>query len=159
MYGPATVDAIEALQEAHGLPTTGTVDKATAAALQSDLAAKGGAIAQEAVASTAAVQQTLKLAGFWDGPVDGEWTPELTEALKDFQTELGVEPTGTVDAATVAALEKAIADGGGRLRVTDVQRVTHRLPPPRAPARRALRRPAPRPNRRAAVTGARAGDE
>ena len=106
---PATVDAIEALQQAHGLPTTGTVDKATAAALQSDLAAKGGAIAQEAVASTAAVQQTLKLAGFWDGPVDGEWTPALTEALKDFQTELGVKPTGTVDAATVAALEKAIA--------------------------------------------------
>ena len=62
------------------------------------------------MASTAAVQQTLKLAGFWDGPVDGEWTPELTEALKDFQTELGVEPTGTVDAATIAALEKAIAD-------------------------------------------------
>ena len=94
VYGPATVDAVEALQEAHGLPGTGTVDKATAAALQDDLAAKGGATAQEAVASTAAVQQTLKLAGFWDGPVDGEWTPALTEALKDFQTELGVKPTG-----------------------------------------------------------------
>jgi peptidoglycan hydrolase-like protein with peptidoglycan-binding domain len=59
--------------------------------------------------ATAAVQQTLKLAGFWDGPVDGEWTPALTDALKDFQTELGVKPTGTVDAATVAALEEAIA--------------------------------------------------
>ena len=106
VYGPATVDAIEALQQAHGLPTTGTVDKATAAALQGDLEAKGGAIAQEAVASTAAVQQTLKIAGYWDGPVDGEWTPELTEALKDFQTELGVKPTGTVDAATVAALRR-----------------------------------------------------
>ena len=111
VYGPTTVDAVEALQQAHGLPTTGALDKASAAALQSDLAAKGGAIAQEAVASTAAVQQTLKLAGFWDGPVDGEWTPELTKALKDFQTELGVKPTGTVDGATVAALEKAIAQG------------------------------------------------
>ena len=110
VYGPATVDAIEALQQAHGLPSTGTVDKATAAALEADLATQGGALAQEAVASTAAVQQTLKIAGFWDGPVDGEWTPELTEVLKDFQTELGVEPTGTVDAATVAALEKAIAE-------------------------------------------------
>ena len=110
VYGPGTVEAVEALQKAHGLPTTGTVDKATAAALQSDLVAKGGVIAQEAVASTAAVQQTLTLAGFWDGPVDGEWTPELTEALKEFQTELGVEATGTVDAATVKALEKAIAE-------------------------------------------------
>ncbi len=83
VYGPATVDAIESLQKAHGLPVTGTVDKATASALQDDLAAKGGAIAQDAVASTAAVQQTLRLAGFWDGPVDGQWTPELTKALKD----------------------------------------------------------------------------
>ena len=86
------------------------MDKATAAALESDLAEKGGVAAEQAVASTAAVQQTLSLAGFWDGPVDGEWTPALTEALESFQAELGVEPTGTVDAATVAALEQAIAD-------------------------------------------------
>ncbi len=110
VYGPETVDAVEALQKAHGLPVTGTVDKATADALAADLAAKGGATAAQEVASTSAVQQTLKLAGFWDGPVDGEWTPELTDALKEFQTELGVEPTGTVDAATIAALEKAIAE-------------------------------------------------
>jgi len=83
VYGPATVDAVEA---------------------------KGGAAAQKALASTAAVQQTLKLAGYWDGPVDGDWTPALTEALKEFQKALGVEPSGTVDAATVAALEEALAD-------------------------------------------------
>jgi peptidoglycan hydrolase-like protein with peptidoglycan-binding domain len=109
VYGPPTVDAVTSLQKAHGLPTTGTVDKATAAALQGDLSAKGGAAAQQAVASTAGVQQVLKVAGYWDGPVDGEWTPELTTALKKFQTDLGVKPTGTVDAATVAAIEKAIA--------------------------------------------------
>jgi peptidoglycan hydrolase-like protein with peptidoglycan-binding domain len=109
VYGPATVDAVEALQKARGLPVTGTVDKATDAALQADLPAKGGAAAQEALASTAAAQQTLKLAGFWTGPVDGNWTPALTEALKSFQTERGVKPTGTVDAATIAALEHAIA--------------------------------------------------
>jgi peptidoglycan hydrolase-like protein with peptidoglycan-binding domain len=112
VYGPATVDAVESLQKTHGLPVTGTVDKATADALQGDLAAKGGAAAQDAVASTAAVQQTLALAGFWEGPVDGEWTPALTKALKEFQTALGVKPTGTVDAATVAALEKALAEAG-----------------------------------------------
>ena len=112
VYGPSTVQAVEALQKAHGLPVTGTVDKATHDALQSDLQAKGGAAAQEELASTAAVQQTLKLAGFWDGPVDGRWTPALTEALKEFQTELDVPATGTVDAATVAALERAIAEAG-----------------------------------------------
>lgn len=110
VYGPATVDAIEALQKAHGLPVTGTLDKATAAALQADLAAQGGAVARNALVSTAAVQQTLKLAGFWDGPVDGNWTAELTEALMSFQTELGVAPSGTVDSATIAALERAIAE-------------------------------------------------
>ena len=109
VYGPGTVDAVKALQKAHGLPVTGTVDKATDAALRADLTAKGGAAAQEAVASTAAVQQTLKLAGFWTGPIDGQWTPALTEALKSFQSALGVESTGTVDAATIAALERAIA--------------------------------------------------
>ena len=108
VYGPATVEAVKALQQTHGLPVTGTVDKATDAALRADLQKLGGAAAQDAVASTAAVQQTLKLAGFWDGPVDGTWTPELTTALKSFQKELGVEPTGTVDAVTVAALEAAI---------------------------------------------------
>lgn len=110
VYGPKTVAAVEALQKASGLPVTGTVDKATAAALQAELMALGGAAAQEAVATTAAVQQTLKLAGFWDGPVDGTWTPALTEALQEFQTALGVEPTGAVDAATLAAFEKAIAE-------------------------------------------------
>ena len=70
--------------------------------------------AQEAVVTTTAVQQTLRLAGFWDGPVDGEWTPELTEALEEFQKKLGVKPTGTVDAATIAALEKAIAAAGSQ---------------------------------------------
>jgi peptidoglycan hydrolase-like protein with peptidoglycan-binding domain len=109
VYGPATVDAVESLQQTHGLPVTGTVDKATEAALRADLEAKGGAAAADAIASTAAIQQTLKLAGYWDGPVDGEWSAALTEAVKALQSDLGVKPTGEVNAATVAALEKAIA--------------------------------------------------
>ena len=108
--GPLTVQAIEDLQKANGLPVTGTVDKATAAALQAELLALGGAAAQESLASTAAVQQTLKLVGFWDAPVDGVWTDDLTAAVQAFQTELGVEPTGAVDAATLAAFERAISE-------------------------------------------------
>ncbi|HET6967197.1 MAG TPA: peptidoglycan-binding protein [Ornithinibacter sp.] len=112
VYGPKTVAAVEALQKANGLPQTGTLDKATEKVLRSELAAKGGAAAQEETASTAAVQQTLKLAGYWDGPVDGQWTDALTEALEALQEDLGVKVTGTVDAATIAALEKAIAEAG-----------------------------------------------
>ncbi len=110
IYGPQTVAAVEDLQKASGLPVTGAVDKATAAALDAKLQALGGAAAQQSTATTAAVQQTLKLVGFWDGPVDGVWTPALTEAVMAFQTKLGVEPTGKVDAATVSAFEKALAE-------------------------------------------------
>ena len=109
VYGPETVEAVQALQKANGLPETGTVDKATEAALRAELEAAGGAAAQEEMASTAALQQTLKLAGYWDGPIDGQWTDELTAALKELQTDLGVEPTGEVDAATIAAFEEALA--------------------------------------------------
>jgi murein L,D-transpeptidase YcbB/YkuD len=109
VYGPETVAAVEALQKANGLPETGTMDKATEAALRAELEAAGAAAAQEEMASTAALQQTLKLAGYWDGPVDGVWTDELTDAQKEFQTDLGVEPTGEVDAATIAAFEQALA--------------------------------------------------
>ena len=84
------------------------MDKATADALKAELKALGGEADREEVASTAAVQQTLKLCGFWDGPVDGEWTPELTDAVKAFQKELGVEQTGKVDSATVKAFEKVL---------------------------------------------------
>lgn len=110
VYGPLTTQAVEDLQQTAGLPVTGTVDKATAEALQGELVALGETAAQDSVASTAAVQQTLKLAGFWDGPVDGVWTPELTDAVKDLQLELGVEPTGAVDAATVLAFQEALAE-------------------------------------------------
>ncbi|MGC5170133.1 peptidoglycan-binding protein [Microbacterium sp. DT81.1] len=110
LYGPETVRAVEALQEASGLPVTGTVDNATAEALQAELLALGGAAAQESIATTAAVQQTLKLLGFWDGPVDGMWTPALTEAVQSLQVELGVEPTGAVDAATINAFHTAIEE-------------------------------------------------
>jgi murein L,D-transpeptidase YcbB/YkuD len=109
VYGPETVDAVTALQKANGLPQTGTMDKATEAALRAELEAAGGAAAQEAMASTAALQQTLTLAGYWDGPVDGQWTDELTDALKEFQSDLGVKPTGEVDAATITAFEEALA--------------------------------------------------
>lgn len=112
IYGPATVDAVRGLQETHELPVTGTVDSATEAALRAELEELEEAAADRELASTAALQQTLVLAGYWDGPVDGQWTEELTQALTDLQTDLGVEPTGEVDAATVAALEKAIAELG-----------------------------------------------
>src|SRR4029077_4189015 len=65
LYGPSTVDAVKKLQSASGLPVTGFVDRATATALSNAVLSKVGAAATEALAYTAAVQSTLKLAGYW----------------------------------------------------------------------------------------------
>jgi peptidoglycan hydrolase-like protein with peptidoglycan-binding domain len=109
VYGPATVDAVKALQEKAGLPQTGVVDRATAGVLYSELAAKGGSLGAQSIASTAALQTVLMLAGYWNGPIDGQWSDALTNSLKSFQKALGVPATGAVDAATLEALQKAIA--------------------------------------------------
>jgi peptidoglycan hydrolase-like protein with peptidoglycan-binding domain len=110
VYGPQTVDAVEQLQMANGLPATGFVDRATQAALDEKLAAVGQQAADRALTQTAALQTILTLTGYWTGPIDGNWSPQLTDALKAFQTALGVQPSGAVDTATLAAFEQAIAD-------------------------------------------------
>ncbi|HSJ60800.1 MAG TPA: peptidoglycan-binding domain-containing protein, partial [Jiangellaceae bacterium] len=87
----------------------GFVDLATDASKEAAEDELSADAATELVVLTAAVQSTLKLAGYWTGPVDGQWTEELTDALIVFQTDLGVPATGAVDAATLSALQDAIA--------------------------------------------------
>jgi peptidoglycan hydrolase-like protein with peptidoglycan-binding domain len=108
LYGPNTVAGVKQLQAENGLPETGFVDRATARALDDELEQRGQQAAATQAAQTAALQTVLTLAGYWRGPVDGIWTEELTDALIAFQTALGVTPTGSVDAATLAAFEQAL---------------------------------------------------
>jgi len=108
IYGPQTVAAVEQLQKDSGLAVTGFVDEATARALQAKLDAVGQQEAAQTAAQTAALQAVLKLMGYWDGPVDGQWTDALTQALKTAQIALGVAPTGQVDPATLAAFQAAL---------------------------------------------------
>jgi peptidoglycan hydrolase-like protein with peptidoglycan-binding domain len=110
VYGPATVDAVERLQEDAGLPVTGFVDQATSQALDDAIDAAGGDAAATEVAHTAALQAVLTITGHWTGPIDGEWSDALTGALSEFQTDLGVPPTGVVDPPTVAAAQQALED-------------------------------------------------
>jgi peptidoglycan hydrolase-like protein with peptidoglycan-binding domain len=105
IYGPMTVAAVEELQEANDLPVTGLPDPATQAAIQSALA--GAASAQ-----VAALQGILVTLGYFPGPIDGQWSAQLEEALRAFQTDLGVPATGTVDAETLRAFEEALQEGG-----------------------------------------------
>ena len=102
IFGPQTVAAIVSFQEDNGLPVTGLVDPPTQAAIQ---AALGG---QES-AQVGALQAILIAAGYYDGTVDGQWSPEVEAALIAMQRDLGVDPTGVVDTATLRALQEALA--------------------------------------------------
>ena len=110
IYGPLTVDAVKRLQADSDLRETGFVDRATAEALDALLAELELQTAAADLTHTSAVQTVLTLTGFWDAPIDGVWTDELTAALQEFQTALGVDPTGIVDAATLAAFQQALAE-------------------------------------------------
>ncbi|MGC4173889.1 peptidoglycan-binding domain-containing protein [Demequina sp.] len=115
IYGPQTTQAVSDLQKDAGLAQTGTVDIATAQALRDAMVAAELASATDQIASTAVLQQLLEVLGYWDGPVDGIWTDDLTDAVKDFQRDLGVDPSGEVDAATVAAFQKALEEAKASL--------------------------------------------
>ena len=113
VYGPETVAAVESLQEAAGLPVTGLVDRATAAALDAAVQEATGASAASLTTRNAAIQGALKILGYWDGPIDGVWNEELSTAISELQADLGVEVTGGVDAATLAAVEAALEEVEG----------------------------------------------
>ena len=73
------------------------------------------ALRQEQAAFAAAafntkLQQALTFLGFYDGPIDGLESPELTAALAAFQASVGLPPTGVYDAATDAALRAALGE-------------------------------------------------
>jgi peptidoglycan hydrolase-like protein with peptidoglycan-binding domain len=109
IYGPQTTAAVKQLQKDSGLRETGYVDQSTANALDAKLAELGQQAATVELTNIASLQTVLTLTGFWTGPIDGVWSDELTAALQAFQTELGVPPTGEVDAATLAAFQQALA--------------------------------------------------
>src|SRR5204863_369269 len=111
-------------QQDAGLPVTGLVDVATSDALDAAVQAKTGEAAAKQATQAAAVQTALKLAGYWTGPIDGMWTPQLTAALKDFQTALGVKPTGAVGGFRWKQLHR----GGVPTRVDAARRGRHREP-------------------------------
>jgi peptidoglycan hydrolase-like protein with peptidoglycan-binding domain len=61
------------------------------------------------VQSSAAVrdaQQRLRTLGFYNGPVDGVYGTETQLALERYQRARGLDPSGTLNTATVAALRE-----------------------------------------------------
>lgn len=109
LYGPSTVASVEELQQDTGLPVTGLPDGPTQRALDTKLQQQAGHAAAGASTRNAAIQGALKALGYWDGPVDGEWSDALGDAIKKLQTDLGVPVTGAVDTVTLQALEEKLA--------------------------------------------------
>lgn len=99
-YDDATRAAVAAFQTSVGLPATGEYDAATDEALRARL----GSLADVLSTSTEDLQRTLTDLGYYEGPIDGQWSPELTAAIKAFQADLGVPQTGVLDVATVRAI-------------------------------------------------------
>ena len=99
VFGPATRSAVTAFQSRKGLPTTGEIDKATAAALQLTNAStpqaassgtSSGVLAVGAQgAAVVALQKALIAAGVWvAGGADGVFGQATKTAVANFQRSI-----------------------------------------------------------------------
>jgi peptidoglycan hydrolase-like protein with peptidoglycan-binding domain len=100
VYGAATTAAVTAMQKALGVPADGVYGPATAAALKG----KGNAVVVQ-------LQTELTKYGYYTGPIDGRYGSDTKAAVTKLQTDLGVSADGLVGAETIAAFNKAVADG------------------------------------------------
>jgi branched-chain amino acid transport system substrate-binding protein len=68
---------------------------------------------QEALASAIMIsrlQQVLAVLGYYSGPIDGQWSDEVTASVAALQSDLGVPVTGVWDEATDAAARAKYGD-------------------------------------------------
>ncbi|MCY7289655.1 MAG: peptidoglycan-binding protein, partial [Cryobacterium sp.] len=109
-FGPATKSALTAYQSRSGLPTTGEVDAATAAALgltaPSPAATASGGLTVGARGDAVQQLQTALMSSgvFLPGGADGVFGPATRTAVSNFQRWNVLAVTGVVDAATASKL-------------------------------------------------------
>ena len=119
VFGSATKSAVSAFQTKKGLPSTGTVDAATASALGLAPSAAPAASSSGAVLSIGAkgeavkaLQKALMAAGvFVPGGADGSFGQATKTAVSSFQRWNGLTVTGTLTPATARAL--GLSSGSG----------------------------------------------
>ena len=116
-FGASTHRGVTLVQRVNGLPETGVVDAATASVLgltgsasSPSAPAPAGPVVQLGAigAPVQRIQQLLIKAGInVVGGADGVFGPQTRRSVSAFQRLHGIPQTGTVDAATDAALVKA----------------------------------------------------
>ncbi|GAB3495230.1 hypothetical protein GCM10027521_44240 [Amycolatopsis cihanbeyliensis] len=107
IFGPNTEREVRAFQQAEGLAVDGIVGPNTWAGLVVPVAE--GSTATHAVE---AAQEQLNKHGA-DLPVTGSFDTATGTAVRDFQDEHGIDPTGTVDTATWRELIAGVGAVGG----------------------------------------------
>jgi peptidoglycan hydrolase-like protein with peptidoglycan-binding domain len=90
VYGPATIDAVKAVQADCGIAQDGLYGPETHQCLI-DLGGNADKIAAEVIK---VVQQEMKDLGYYSGNVDGVYGPATTDAVKLVQAECGLAPDG-----------------------------------------------------------------
>jgi peptidoglycan hydrolase-like protein with peptidoglycan-binding domain len=111
-FGVNTQSALKRYQQTLGLSASGVVDDATVNALAQGRTVSAGPTGMVGLKSGAlgdsvkALQQALVNAGVnLRGGADGIFGPATAQALKAFQQSQGLNPSGVVDDATLAALQ------------------------------------------------------
>ena len=66
-------------------------------------------------ASVKKLQQELGQLNYYEGPVDGIMGPQTSAAIQDLQRQAGLPQTGTMNAATQAALANYLAHGNNQM--------------------------------------------
>ena len=61
------------------------------------------------------LQQELGQLNYYEGPVDGIMGPQTSAAIKDLQRQAGLAQTGTMNAATQAALDNFLVHGNNQM--------------------------------------------
>ncbi len=84
-----------------------TIEKKTTTTTERRVVPDGRTATGTHALSVRQVQQDLRAAGYYRGPIDGRMGPRTSQALKDFQHAKGLQITGRLDSRTERALMAA----------------------------------------------------
>jgi peptidoglycan hydrolase-like protein with peptidoglycan-binding domain len=79
-------------------------------------------------AQTMEMQRALTARNLYQGPIDGVWGPKTESALRNFQTQSGLEATGELNDTTARALGMHTADMTARQTVSGTDRTESPAP-------------------------------